>query len=145
PSKDKETDFRQAHIINLRDSYFEKNLLGVSVQVTVEFTERVNTPKGREEMDALAKRNGLSLDGTPIIKTVFEIEDLTRKNLITQKINGLDSAAVPSYTIGKVIQDPQGGAIAPDAFLVNNLGLKEGSLFDRQFECLRLGGRWCRN
>lgn len=145
PSKDKGTDFRQAHLINLHDSYFEKNLLGVSVQVTIEFTDRINTPIGRKEMAILEKRNGLSLDGTPIIKTVFEIEDLTRKNLIAQKIKGLDSAAEPSYSIARVIQNPQGGAIAPDAFLVNNLGATEKSLFDRQFGCLQLDGQWCRD
>jgi hypothetical protein len=143
PSKADETDFRQAHIIDLHDSYFEKNLLGLSVQVIVEFTNRINTEEGRKEMAQMAKRNGFSYDGTPIIKTVFEIEDLTRRNLITQKIKGLDNPAEPSFAIAKVIQNPQRGAIAPDAFLLNDLGLKTEFNFTRQFECLQNDGQWC--
>lgn len=143
PSTNRETEFRQAHLINLRDSYFEKNFLGLSVQVLVEFTDRINTADGREAMRLLAKRNGISGDGTPIIKTVLEIEELTQKNLVTQKIKGLDNPAEPSYAIAKAMQNPQRGAIAPDAVLLNNLGLKAEQNFVQQFECLQISGKWC--
>lgn len=145
PSRAADARFRQAHVINLGNSYFEKNFLGLSVQVVVEFTDRVDTAEGREVLAQLAKQNGLSLDGTPIIKNVFEIEDLTRRNLVTQKIKGLDNPAEAPYAIAKVIKDPQRGAIAPDAFLLNDLGLAAERSFVQDFECLRVSGRWCRN
>jgi hypothetical protein len=144
PSINKETEFRQAHLINLRDEgYFEKNALGLSVQVVVEFTDRINTDDGRREMEALAQRNGYSGDGTPIIKTALEIEELTQKNYVTQKIKSLYDPAKPPYAIAKVMPNPLYGAIAPDAFLLNNLGLKAEQNFVRQFECLQIEGKWC--
>lgn len=143
PSLSEETKFRQAHLINLRDGYFEKNLLGLSVQVLVEFTDRIHTENGRREMAALAERNGVSTDGTPIIKTALEIEGLTQKNYVTQKIKGLDNPAEAPYAIARVIQNPLYGAIAPDAFLLNDLGLKAEQNFVEQFECLQIEGKWC--
>lgn len=143
PSASGKTVFRQAHLINLRDGYFEKNYLGLSVQVVIEFTDRINTKDGQREMAALGARNGFSIDGTPIIKTALEIEDLTQKNYITQKIKGLDNPAEPSYAVAKVLQNPERGAITPDAFLLNNLGLKAEQNFIEQFECLQKKGNWC--
>lgn len=143
PSLNPKTKFRQAHLVHLRDGYFEKNHLGLSVQVYVEFTDRIYTEGGRREMAALAARNGTSADGTPIIKTALEIEDLTQKNYVTQKIKGLDNPADPPYAIAKVILNPQYGAIAPDAFLLNDLGLDAEINFVLQFECLQTEGKWC--
>lgn len=143
PSLNPKTKFRQAHLIHLRDGYFEKNLLGLSVQVYVEFTDRIYTAGGRLEMEALAARNGVSADGTPIIKTAQEIEDLTQKNYVTQKIKGLDNPADTPYAIARVLRNPQFGAIAPDAFLLNNLGVGAEMSFAAQFECLQSQGKWC--
>ena len=110
---------RQASVIDLKDTYFEKNPLGLSVQVEVKYTARANTDDGQKELSILAQRNGLSLDGTPLIKTVEEIQDLTRKGLVAQSIKGLDNpSSVTSYVVGKVIEKPEAGAIAPDAFLI---------------------------
>jgi hypothetical protein len=143
PSASAQGELRQAHLIDMRDSYFEKNPLGLSAQVVVEFTDRINTEDGRLEMAALAARNGVSTDGTPIIKTALEIEDLTQKNYVTQKLKGIYGPAQPSYAVAKVMRDPQRGAIAPDAFLMNDLGLAAEKSFVEQFECLQMQGRWC--
>lgn len=143
PSTSGKAEFRQAHLIHLRDGYFEKNPLGLGIQVMVEFTDRIDTKEGREVLARLARNNGISGDGTPIIKTVLEIEELTQKNLVTQKIKGLDNPAEPSYAIARVIGDPQRGAIAPDAFLMNDLGLKDEQHFVEQFGCLQSKGKWC--
>ena len=141
-----ENEFRQAHLINMRDEgYFEKNPLGLAVQVVVEFTDQISTDEGQKAMADLAEKNGYSGDGTPIIKTVLEIEDLTRKNYVTQRIKGLNDPSLPSYAVAKVLQNPQRGAIAPDAFLLNNLGLKAEQHFVEQFECLQAEGKWCVN
>ena len=133
---------RQARVIDLKDTYFEKNTLGLSVQVEVKYTARTNTNDGQKELAILANRNGLSLDGTPIIKTVEEIQDLTRKGLVTQIIKGLDNPSIPSYVIGKVIERPEAGAIAPDAFLVtiqspDGERFHADKVFIEQFNCLK--------
>jgi hypothetical protein len=134
---------RQASVIDLKDTYFEKNPLGLSVQVEVRFTQRADTSiDGQKELTVLAERNGTSLDGTPLIKTVEEIQDLTRKGLVTQTIKGLDNPSVASYVVGKVIQRPEAGAITPDAFLVtvqqeNGERFHADAEFIRQFNCLK--------
>jgi hypothetical protein len=134
---------RQANVIDLKDTYFEKNPLGLSVQVEVRFTGLASSSiDGEKELALLAERNGRSLDGTPIIKTVEEIQDLTRKGLVTQTIKGLANPSVPSYVVGKVIQKPEAGAITPDAFLIT-VQQEDGerfhadSAFIRQFNCLK--------
>lgn len=144
PSEKGAAEFRQAHLVNMRDSYFEKNPIGLSVQVLVEFTNLINTIDGQKEMSILADRNGVSLDGTPIIKTALEIEELTQKNYITQKIKSLARPGEPAYAIAKVMQNPARGAITPDAFLLNSFGLPAEERFVRQFDCLKLTGNWCR-
>jgi hypothetical protein len=133
---------RQASVIDLKDGYFEKNPLGLSVQVEVRFTSRVNTDDGQKELTMLAERNGLSLDGTPILKTVEEIQDLTRKGLVTQTIKGLDNPSLTSYVVGKVIQRPEAGALAPDAFLItiqqpDGERFHADAAFVEKFNCLK--------
>jgi hypothetical protein len=142
PSDFVRNKLRQASVIDLKDGYFEKNPLGLSVQVEVRFTSRTNADDGQRELAALALRNGLSLDGTPIIKTVEEIQDLTRKGLITQTIKGLDNPSATSYVVGKVIRRPEAGAIAPDAFLItiqqpNGERFHADTAFLEQFNCLK--------
>jgi len=133
---------RQASVIDLKDTYFEKNPLGLSVQVEVKYTVRTNTDDGQKELTLLAEKNGLSLDGTPIIRTVEEIQDLTRKGLVVQSIKGLDNPSLTSYVVGKVIERPEAGAIAPDAFLVT-VQRADGERFHadipfvEQFNCLK--------
>jgi hypothetical protein len=142
PSDFVRNKLRQASVIDLKDGYFEKNPLGLSVQVEVRFTSLTNTDDGQKELSILAERNGLSLDGTPIIKTIEEIQDLTRKGLITQMIKGLNNPSAPSYVVGKVIRRPEAGAIAPDAFLItiqqaNGERFHADVAFLEQFNCLK--------
>ena len=144
PSRDFEYEFRQAHVINLRDDgYFTKNPLGLKVQVVVEYTDLIHTEEGRKDMAVLAEKNGVSADGTPVIKTALEIEELTEKNYITQKIKSLENPSQPDFAIAKVLPNPQNGAIAPDAFLMNTLGVKVDPVFADHFECLQRDGKWC--
>lgn len=134
---------RQASVIDLKENYYEKNPLGLSVQVEVKFTARTSTDDGQKELAALADKNGLSLDGTPIIRTVEEIQYLTRQGLVTQVIKGLDNPSVTSYVIGKVIEKPEAGAITPDAFLVPVQQRDDGERFHadaafiQKFNCLK--------
>jgi hypothetical protein len=139
---------RQASVIDLKDTYFEKNPLGLSLQVEVRFTVRTNTDDGQKELTVLAEKNGLSLDGTPIIRTLEEIQDLTRKGLVIKTIKGIDNPSMTSYVIGKVIERPEAGAITPDAFLVNVQGadgerFHADAPFVEQFNCLKNDGTRC--
>ncbi|HEX8736125.1 MAG TPA: hypothetical protein VF721_12430 [Pyrinomonadaceae bacterium] len=144
--KDKQ---RQASVIDLKDNtYFDKNPLGLSVQVEVRFAARTNTDDGQNELALLAEKNGLSLDGTPLIRTVEEIQDLTRKGLVVQTIKGLDNPSATSYVVGKVIEKPEAGAITPDAFLVTVQSV-DGERFHadisfiKQFNCLKNSDTQC--
>jgi hypothetical protein len=138
---------RQANVLDAREGYFTKNPLGVSLIVEVEYTFRADTEEGAKILNALGARNGYSLDGTPIIKTVEEINYLTRMELITQRVKGLDRDA-PSYAIVKAIQTDKPGAITPDAFLTQVITEKGEPLetektFLDNFICLQKTGAEC--
>lgn len=148
PSTTHKNSDRQAVIFETGDSYFEKNPIGLGVVVLVEYTKRISTKEGQETLTKLAERNGLTLDGTPMIHTTNEIADLTRKGLVTQKIRGIDDKNEPSFAIAKVLQKPTMGAISPDAFLEtvlkdNGKPLDAERFFVENFECLQKTGRWC--
>jgi hypothetical protein len=68
---------------------------------------------------SLAAKNGLSLDGTPIIKTADELNNQLEANGCGAEgnlaVNGADGGAV--WIICPAILDPRNGAIAQDAFL----------------------------
>lgn len=143
PSAAVKNSERQSVVIDLGDFNPAKNPLGLGVLVEVEFTDRIYTVKGRQYLTELAKRNGESLDGTPIIRTVDEIQDMTRSNLITQRIKGINDDGQPPFVIAHVIQDPTNGAIAPDAFLMDFKQLQSETFFASEFECLKKSGNWC--
>lgn len=148
PSTTHKDSDRQAVIFEMGNSYFEKNSLGLGVVVLVEFTKKAQSKDAQEALAKLAERNGITLDGTPMIHTTQEIADLTRRGLITQRIRGIDDRTQPSYAIAKVLQDPKMGAISPDAFLEMVLKddgkpLDEERSFVENFECLQKTGDWC--
>jgi hypothetical protein len=148
PSTTVKNSERQAAIINIDGAYFEKNKLGLGVVVLIEYTARISTKQGQDALAALAARNGTSLDGTPIIRTAKEIEDLMLRGLVTQKVRGADDASQSSFVIGKVIQNPESGAITADAFLLNvkksdGAPLPSEKAFVDNFECLQKTGEPC--
>jgi hypothetical protein len=109
---------RQEDIVDLRNGYFSNNPLGLWVNVFVGFTPAAsNTAKGRQALATLAARNGRDLDGTPVIRTVSEINSLTAQGFVTQRTRPADGSAGPRYTICPVLEDPRDGAIPLDAFL----------------------------
>jgi hypothetical protein len=107
---------RQSVILDMRNGYFSNNVLGLWIHVWISYTDRAfNTAAGRQTVADLARRNGRDLDGTAIIKTASEIDDLFRKGLITKTLRPL--ADPLRYAICPVIKDPTDGGIAPDQFL----------------------------
>lgn len=139
---------RQADMIDMRNGYFSNNPLGLWVIVFVNYTDAAfDTEEGRQALADLAERNGLDRDGTPIIKSRSELDDLTREGFVTQRRRPVDGSKGPRWSICPVIEDPTDGAIALDAFLVtvlqeNGEPLPAEEDFVANFESLRLTGEW---
>jgi hypothetical protein len=108
--------FRQSVVLDMRNGYFSNNPLNLWVHTWVSYTDRAfNTADGRKELSDLARRNGLDLDGTPLIRTVGDIDRLSSKGLVTKQT--LPAGNSLRYAICPVIKDPTDGGIAPDQFL----------------------------
>ena len=139
---------RQSALIDVRDDYFDKNPLGLGVIVEVEYTDRVYTKDAYVFLKELARKNGTNLDNTPIIRTIEELKNLLYRNLVSAKMRGLDDGSVPSFAIAKVIQNPENGAIAADAFLLmpgyNKRIISSEINFLNNFKCLQDSGSWCK-
>ncbi|MFL5330003.1 MAG: hypothetical protein ACJ8C4_13945 [Gemmataceae bacterium] len=108
--------FRQSVLLDMRDGYFSNNPLGLWLHVWVNYTPKAfNTAEGKKELADLAKRNGVGADGTPIIRTVGEVDKLFQKGLVTKKSRDLQDPL--RYAICPVIEDPTDGGIEDDQFL----------------------------
>jgi hypothetical protein len=144
PNTQRRRGERQSPVIDTAEGYFEKNVLGLSVVMLVEYNGSVFTKADAAYLSDLAKRNGLSTDGDPIIRTVKEIGQLQRRNLITVSQRGINNPSLTSYIAGKAIQHPNGGALTPDSFLLYvkdayGKPLAGEAHFVSTFECLKNG------
>jgi hypothetical protein len=137
---------RQADIVDLRNGYFSGNPLGLWLHVWVSYTDRAfNTSEGRKILADLERNNGLALDGTPIIKTLSELDKLLSKGLAAKRLRNANGSEGPMYGICPVIEDPTDGGIAPDAFL-NYVRQADGAPLEfdilRNFNSLKISGDW---
>lgn len=107
---------RQSVVLDMRNGYFSKNKLGLWIHVWVSYTPKaLTTAGGKKALAELAKKNGTDLDGTPIIESVGDIEDLFKKGYVTKTMRPLEDPL--RYAICPVVKDPTDGGIAPDQFL----------------------------
>ncbi|HEX9490427.1 MAG TPA: hypothetical protein VF930_09085 [Stellaceae bacterium] len=98
-------------------------------------------------LSKLAQSNGLSLDGTPIVKTANELNNQLEANGCGAEgqlaVNGADGGAV--WLICPAIPDPRNGAIAADAFL-DQVRKPDGTpldpAFNTNFNCLQKTGNF---
>ena len=147
-------------------SYFGDDLLGMWIITYFWYTADGFGPKQTSSckgaLDFMASRNGLTLDGTPLVKTGAELHFL-ENNLQGNEGNefptppstpcaqegnlaadGTDKGAV--WLICPSIPDPTQGGIAPDAF-VDTVRRPGGSPLDPQitasFNCLQKTGQFC--
>lgn len=140
---------RQSAIINAAPGYFEKNRLGLGMVLEISFNPEIrSSDDDAQYLSGLAKQNGMALDGTPLIRTVKEIEQLRRRDLITISLRGSDGSGQTPFIIGKVMEHPGHGAIANDAFLLYLMDRRGRALGSEQFffdtfECHRTGIRGC--
>jgi hypothetical protein len=139
-------NFRQSALLDMRNGYFSNDPLGLWTHVWVSYTERAfNTRDGIRTLAELERRNGRSLDGTPIIKTVSEIDNLVSKGLAEKRLRKMDGSEGAVYSICPVIKDPTDGGIASDAFLAftrNPDGTPLEPQFVINFDSLKFTGDW---
>ncbi len=137
---------RQADILDMRHGYFSNNPLGLWIHIWVSYTDRAfNTSDGRKALADLQKRNGLALDGTPIIKTLSELENLFGKGLAVKRFRNPDGSEGPMYGICPVVRDPTDGGIPVDTTLAvvrNPDGTALEPFFVTNFDSLKFTGDW---
>jgi hypothetical protein len=136
---------RQADIVDLRGGYFSNDPLGLWLHVWISYTDAAfNSKAGVKMLGALERNNGLASDGTPIIKTLSELNNLLDKGLAVKRFRNPNGSEGPMYGICPVIKDPtDGGIVVIDTLAqvrVNGQPLEPEFL--RQFDNLRLTGDW---
>lgn len=139
---------RQADIVDLSGGYFSNDPLGLWLHTWVSYTDAAfNTKDGQKMLADLQKKNGLALDGTPIIKTLSELNNLFSKGFAAKRLRNPDNSEGTMYGICPVIKDPRNGGIAPGDTL-NQVKKADGSLlepeFARQFNSLQATGDWAK-
>ena len=107
---------RQSIMLDLRNGYFSNNPLNLWIHTWINYTPRgLTSAEGIKTQNDLAKKNGRDLDGTAIIASVSEIEDLLKKGFITKTVRAITDPL--RYAICPVTKDPTDGGIAKDQFL----------------------------
>ncbi len=132
--------------------YFCDDLLGMWINTYFWFTQDPAMKNGpcTSVYNMLDQKNGINLDGTPIVKTADELNnDLEAVGCAQEgKIDfaGNDGGAV--WLICPAIADPTNGAIALDAFLDQVRrpnGIPLDLNFTANFLCLQFFGQFCNN
>ena len=139
---------RQADIVDMRNGYFSNNPLGLWLHVWVSYTDRAfNTSDGKKALADLQKKNGLALDGTPIIKTLSDLDNLLSKGFAAKRFRNPNGSEGTMYGICPVIKDPRNGGIAFDNVLTvvrNADGSPLEPAFVTNFNALQTTGDWAR-
>lgn len=134
---------RQSVILDTRNGYFSNDPLALWIHIWVAYTDKaLNTAEGKKALADLAQKNGLDLDGTPIIATASDVDNLAAKGYVAFTTRALTDPL--RYSICPVIKDPRKGGIAPDQFLrfaVKPDGKPLEPAFVAQFESLRTTGK----
>jgi hypothetical protein len=137
---------RQADIVDTSGGYFSNDPLGLWLHVWVSYTDSAfNTKDGIRTLAQLQRDNGTALDGTPIVRTLSELNNLFSKGFAIKRFRNPDGSEGPFYGICPVIKDPRRDGIA----VIDSLaqvqqpnGQPLEPEFLRQFDSLRLQGDW---
>ncbi len=148
--------------------YFCDDLLGMWIITYFWFLPTIhdNTTQCPSMIQALGNKEGLSLDGTPIIRTGDELNFLEGKMVGSNPIPGFSGQRPPNpgcmaegqedvggadspaavWLVCPALLDPRNGAVAKDAFLdvvrrSNGNALDTGLL--NNFSCLQNTGKFC--
>lgn len=131
---------RQDLMADLRNGYFSHDVLGTWQINLVRFTPAATgTPAGQAALAALAAQNGLDNDGTPIIKTIDQLESLRSSGYVTITVPAADGSQGLRWFFCPVLNDPRNGVIAPDAH-VDVTENSDAATFRALFTCLQTTG-----
>lgn len=137
---------RQADIVDLSGGYFSNDPLGLWLHVWVSYTDAAfSTKDGQKTLASLQRKNGIALDGTPIVKTLSDLNNLFQKGFAVKRLRKADGSEGPMYGICPVIRDPRNGGIAPGdtlAYVRNPDGTPLEPELLSQFTSLRLTWNW---
>jgi hypothetical protein len=136
---------RQDNLFDTRDGYFSNDPLGLWVAVWVVYTPKAFTTAGKKELNPIAAANGRDLDGTAILTSPSQIDNLVSKGLIELRTRPVDDG-VFRWVICPIPEDPRDGFIRPDAFIRDVRRADGTSVFPalrNNFNCLQQNGDWC--
>ena len=136
---------RQDNLFDTRDGYFSNDPLGMWVAVWVVYTPKAFTKEGKKELDPIAATNGRDLDGTAILTSPSQIDNLAAKGLIELRTRPVNDP-VFRWVICPIPEDPRDGFIRPDAFIRDVRRPDGTSVFPalrNNFICLQQTGDWC--
>lgn len=137
---------RQDNLFDTRDGYFGNDPLGLWVAVWVVYTPKAFTAQGKKELDPIAATNGRDLDGTAILTSPSQIDNLAAKGLIELRTRPVNDP-VFRWVICPIPEDPRNGFIRPDAFIRDARRADGTSVFPvlrNNFNCLQQTGDWCK-
>ena len=136
---------RQDNLFDTRDGYFSNDPLGLWVAVWVVYTPKAFTAAGKKELDPIAANNGRDLDGTAILTSPSQIDNLAAKGFIELRTRPVNDP-VFRWVICPIPEDPRNGFIRPDAFIRDVTRADGTSIFPalrKNFNCLQQTGDWC--
>jgi hypothetical protein len=136
---------RQDNLFDTRNGYFSNDPLGLWVAVWVVYTPKAFTAAGRKELNPIAAANGRDLDGTAVLTSPSQIDNLVAKGLIELRTRPVDDG-VFRWVICPIPEDPRDGFIHPDAFIRDVRRPDGTSVFPalrNNFNCLQQSGDWC--
>ena len=136
---------RQDNLFDTRDGYFSNDPLGLWVAVWVVYTPKAFTAEGKNELDPIAANNGRDLDGTAILTSPSQIDNLAAKGFIELRTRPVNDP-VFRWVICPIPEDPRNGFIRPDAFIRDVRRADGTSVFPalrNNFNCLQKTGDWC--
>ena len=109
-------NIRQGYMFDTRNGYFSNDPLALWTHVFVSYTDSaLNSKDGKKALADLAKKNGYDLDGTPIIASASDIDNLASKGFLLLQTKPLTDTA--HYSVCPIVKDPRNGGIAADQFL----------------------------
>lgn len=136
---------RQDNLFDTRNGYFSNDPLGLWVATWVVYTPKAFTDAGRKELDPIAASNGRDLDGTPILTSPSQIDNLVADGLVELRTRPVDDPTF-RWVICPIPDDPRGGYIRPDAFIrtvTTAAGAPVFPALKNNFLCLQQTGNWC--
>lgn len=83
---------RQDNVFDTRNGYFSNNPLGNWILAFVVYTPKAFTAEGYKRLDPIAATNGRDLDGTPILQSASEIDNLAADGFVKIVNRNLDGS-----------------------------------------------------